>query len=316
MRQIGSLAHSAQAERFTAYLITQGISAQSESDDGNWIIWVRDEDQLGTASQALEDFREDPENERYRSAVREASARIQKDARRREQTRRNFIPMAERWRRQTGGRTPLVTALLGLCVIVFFISSFGASNTTAYRTLAFADPVHERDPNWRAEDLWDRTVDIRQGEVWRLLTPIFMHASPMHLVFNLIMFHLFGTQIESRRGPLILIGLILFTGIVSNAAQGLAPSDWGLLSGGHRFLGLSGVVYGLLGYLWMKTVHEPGSGLFVSSGTVTFLVIWMVIGFTGALEAFGLRMANLAHLMGLLSGMAAGYLPALWRKPL
>jgi len=100
--------------------------------------------------------------------------------------------------------------------------------------------------------------------------------------------------------------LILLIALPSNTAQGLAPSTWGPLSGGPFFLGISGVVYGLMGYLWMKAVFDPGAGLSVSAGTVVFLLGWMTLGFTGVLQST-LPMANLAHAVGLLAGMMLGY---------
>jgi GlpG protein len=319
MRQIGSLSHQTEAERFTAYLITQGVAAHAEEDDGAWTVWVRDEDKLDHATEALKDFRRHPDDQRYQGVIREASARLAAEARRHERVRRNIVTMGERWRHQRAGSTPLVSTVIGLCVVVFFITNFGDAHprrrTTAYETLAFANPLHEeRNPDWDARDPRDRAIDIRRGEVWRLVTPAFMHGSPMHLAFNMIMFYIFGSQIERRRGPWRLLLLILLTGALSNAAQGLAPSDWGTLAGTHRFLGLSGVVYGLLGYLWMKTLYEPASGLYVSGGTVAFLVVWMLLGFTGTLGLVGLHIANLAHGVGMLTGMVAGYLPLLMRR--
>jgi GlpG protein len=77
---------------------------------------------------------------------------------------------------------------------------------------------------------------------------------------------------------------------------------------------MSGVVYGLLGYLWMKTTYEPESGLYVSGGTVAFLLIWMFLGFAGVLKPMGLHMANLAHGAGFVTGLAIGYWPQFLRR--
>jgi GlpG protein len=311
MRQIGSLPHQVLAERLTAYLITRGISAMAEEDGEGWLIWVRDEDHLDAAQQAFNEFTLNPEDQRYRGVVREAAERLNQEARLRDQARRNLVTMSERWRKAESGSIPLVKAVIALCIFVFLLTSFGGPRATAYRTLAFCDPIHERDADWNAERARDRAIDLRRGEVWRLVTPAFMHGDLLHLAFNMFWLYLFGGQIERRRGALRLALLILATAVLSNGAQGLAPTNWGLLGGTHRFLGMSGVVYGLLGYLWMKTVYDPGSGLFVSGNTVAFLVIWLLLGVFGILEGFGMSVANLAHLVGLLSGMAFGYLPLL-----
>jgi GlpG protein len=306
MRQIGSLPQQVLAERFTAFLITRGISATAEEDGDAWLIWVRDEDQLPTAQQALREFVSNPDDHLYRGVVREAAERLQQEARQREQARRNYVTMAERWRRGQAGNVPLVKTVIGLCVVIFLLLNFGGPRSTAYRTLAFCDTIQDR--NWNPDSASDRAIDIRRGEVWRLATPAFMHVDPLHLVFNMIWFYLFGRQIERRLGAPRLLLLMALTAVLSNAAQGLAPTNWGPMSGTHSFLGLSGVVYGLLGYVWIKSMHAPGSGLLVSGSTVGFLVVWLLLGVTGILASLGMPIANMAHVVGLLVGLGLGYL--------
>jgi GlpG protein len=310
VRQIGTLPTQAQAERFTAYLITQGVSAQAEAEDEAWVIWVRDEDQLPRAKEAFDAFVENPDDPSYQGVVREANARLQSQAKRREEARKNYIAMRGRWQRRAVRKAPLVTVVIILCVIVFILSGFGGNPTsTPRRVLGFCDVVHAlEDAGWTPDRLSDRLIDIRGGQLWRLVTPIFLHGSTLHLLFNMIMFHVFASRIEDRKGAWRLGLMILLIAIPSNLAQGLAPTTWGPMSGGPFFVGMSGVVYGLLGYLWMKTVYDPGDGLHIGYGTVGFLLIWMLLGFTGLLDgAFGGKIANLAHGVGLLAGMSLIY---------
>ncbi|HWI58437.1 MAG TPA: rhomboid family intramembrane serine protease [Bacillota bacterium] len=70
---------------------------------------------------------------------------------------------------------------------------------------------------------------------------------------------------------------------------------------------MSGVVYGLLGYIWMRSKFDAGSGLFLHSSTVTMMLIWLVACYTGLLGPI----ANTAHTVGLLLGMGWGYLSSL-----
>lgn len=308
MRQIGTLQTQTQADRFTAFLVTQGIAAVAEPDTNWWTVWVRDEDHVARGRDALEEFRRNPDDPRYHGVVREANAVLQADAKRRELARKNVIPVGGGFGRQPGLRaTPLTTVVIVLCGVLFVLSGFGRDNgSVAMRSLQFCDVRHALQPNWDANHIPDRLIDIRRGEWWRLVTPIFLHGDVLHVLFNMIMFHVFARVIEVRKGAAVLGLLILLTALPSNAAQGLAPSTWGPLSGGPFFLGMSGVVYGLMGYLWMKTVFDPGSGLYVSAGTVIFLLGWMTIGFTGVLQST-VAMANLAHAAGLLAGMLLGY---------
>jgi len=307
MRQIGTLQTQAQADRFTAFLITQGISSVAEPDTTWWTIWIRDEDQVPPAREALEEFRRSPDDPRYHDAVRTAHAVLQEEAKRREIARKNVVTMSARGGSAGLQTAPLTAVVIGLCIILFVMSGFGRrADSAPLRALMFCDIRHQRANNWDQTRLADRLIDIRQGQWWRLITPIFLHGDLLHLLFNMIMFHIFARTIETRKGAGLLGAMILLIALASNAAQGLAPSSWGTLGGGPFFLGMSGVVYGLMGYLWLKTVYDPGSGLYVSFGTVAFLLGWMTLGLSGLFRD-ALPMANLAHVCGLLAGMALGY---------
>jgi GlpG protein len=257
----------------------------------------------------LEEFRRNPDDARYHGVMREANAVLQAEAKRRDLARKNVIPVGGgRWGQPGLRATPLTAVVIALCVVLFMLSGFGQDNSSVtIRSLMFCDVRHGLQDNWDPDRTQDRLIDIRLGQWWRLVTPIFLHGDVLHLLFNMIMFHIFARTIETQQGAARLGLLILLIALPSNAAQGLAPSTWGTLSGGPFFLGMSGVVYGLMGYLWMKTVYDSGSGLFVSAGTVVFLLGWMTICLTGVLEDILGPIANLAHVCGLLAGMILGY---------
>jgi GlpG protein len=71
---------------------------------------------------------------------------------------------------------------------------------------------------------------------------------------------------------------------------------------------MSGVVYGLFGYFWLRGRLDPSFGVNLQRSTVVILVGWMILGFV-ARDV--MRMANWAHLGGLVVGMAWGALAAL-----
>jgi len=70
------------------------------------------------------------------------------------------------------------------------------------------------------------------------------------------------------------------------------------------FGGMSGVVYGLLGYIWLRGKFDPGSGLYLHPSTVTMMAIWFVACFTPIIP----HVANAAHAAGLVMGLGWGYL--------
>ena len=86
--------------------------------------------------------------------------------------------------------------------------------------------------------------------------------------------------------------------------QGRSPSFWlgPIYLGGPTGGGLSGVLYGLFGYIWAKSSLDKFSGLGVSQGTVSILVVWLLLCFTGLVGP----VANLAHLGGLVAGVLWG----------
>jgi GlpG protein len=80
---------------------------------------------------------------------------------------------------------------------------------------------------------------------------------------------------------------------------------------GPGFGGMSGVVYGLLGYIWIRGKFDPASGLYLHSSTVIMMLIWFFICFAPNAIPGMPRIANTAHAVGLVSGMVWGYLSSL-----
>ena len=112
-----------------------------------------------------------------------------------------------------------------------------------------------------------------------------------------------GAAIESRRGWKLMLGLVLAAAVISNVAQFF----W---SGPAIAAGMSGVVYALFGYIWIKQRYEPQLGLGFGQQTVWLMMAWLFICMTGAVGSI----ANAAHVMGLVSGAAIGFGPVIWRR--
>jgi GlpG protein len=144
--------------------------------------------------------------------------------------------------------------------------------------------------------------EVRHGEVWRLITPIFVHFGILHIVFNMLMLKDLGTMIEVRRGGWSLIGMVIGFGIASNLLQ-----YW---YNGPAFGGMSGVLYGLFGYVWMRGRWDPSSGLYLPQQVVMSMMIWFVLCAVNIIP----NVANAAHAGGLMAGIIWGLVPRIWTR--
>ena len=141
--------------------------------------------------------------------------------------------------------------------------------------------------------------DIEHGEVWRLFTPGFMHVNLIHIFFNMWWLRDLGTMIEVRRGTLRLAILVLVSAAISDYGQYLWMERMHEVG---RFMGMSGVVYALFGYIWMKGMYQPEQRMAVHPNNVNIMLIWLVVCMTGVIGP----VANAAHFVGLAVGVVAG----------
>jgi GlpG protein len=111
-----------------------------------------------------------------------------------------------------------------------------------------------------------------------------------------------GSMIESRKSTWLLLWLVLVISAVSNVTQYLVS--------GPQFGGMSGVVYGLFGYVWMQSKYDAGSKLSMNSQTVTLMVVWFFLCLSGLVGP----VANAAHASGAVMGIAWGFLAAKLRR--
>ena len=157
---------------------------------------------------------------------------------------------------------------------------------------------------------------IRQGEFWRLFTPCLMHNGIFHILFNMCWVWVLGRQIEDRIGKLKMVALVLITGILPNIAQ--------YLMGGPSFEGFSGVVVGMVGFIWMRQKAAPWEGYPLQRSVILFISIFVfamlgleILSFTlqylGVVE-LALPIANTAHIVGGIVGIICARLSVFSRR--
>lgn len=293
MRMIGHLETESGARTFSDYLYSEGIGNEIEQErNGTWALWIQDEDQITAATELLERYRAHPSDSKYKEAQRVAREKKEREEQENESARKRFFDSRRIFPKGIAGVGTLTAVLIGTCVLISLVSLIGWEEPII-RTLLISYYVRPVLP------------EIQAGEVWRLVTPILVHGSisqvggVMHLFFNMLCLLDFGTMIERARGTRLLALLVMGIAIPSNLAQ--------YFMSGPAFFGMSGVVYGLIGYIWMCGKFDPNSGLFLHQTTVTMAVIWYFLCLGGLVG----NIANTVHTVGFAVGLAWGYLSAL-----
>ena len=140
------------------------------------------------------------------------------------------------------------------------------------------------------------------GQYWRLITPVFLHFGWLHIVFNSLWMWELGGRVERVMGHFNMFMLFLVIAVVSNVCQYV-------FGGVGLFGGMSGVVYGLLGFSWMAPLLQSAWAIQPPKGIMLFMVGWLVVCMSGMIEVLGFgAIANAAHLGGLICGGVLGVL--------
>ncbi len=287
MREIGRIVQE-QAAVISDYLILQGIHNELELRVGGLTsIWVHREDQLAPARELLARFLAAPGDASWRQASTSAQQLRQRTVVEDAKRDANIRTPAEGWR----GRTPVLVTLVlvSLSIGITLLSNFT-------QDLAVTNWLHIE--SWRGagsdQDGWFH--DVLHGQIWRLVTPIFLHVSLLHLFGNMTWMVSIGSMIERRQGWRSYLLLVSVIAVLANCAQ--------YLYAGPNFAGMSGVVYGVFGYAWMRSMLEPGGGYQMGRADVIMSLAWFVLCCSGAVGPIG----NAAHGAGLVLGVFWGVL--------
>ena len=285
MRLLGKFDNALHAGRFTDFLLTQHITAKVESDGDQFAVWVRDEQSIDLARDFYNGFLQAPDDPKYLDAATTARGMRRDEEQRQRDIEKKTIDVRKRWAQPTLSQCRVTLFLMVTAVAVTVLSDFGKNEI--FLKLALTGGALET---------------LLSGQVWRLVTPIFLHMGWLHLLFNLYWTYQFGLLLETRLGSRMMILLVLIIAIASNLGQ--------FYVSGPFFGGLSGVNYGFFGYLWIKSRLEPGAGWNMPESLVIFFLLWLVLCAVGL---FG-PVANTAHFVGLLAGIAVAGAPRLLRR--
>jgi len=277
MRKIGTLPSGKLAERFHQYLNSKGMQNRVDPDEETWNVWIYDEEKLDSGREELKKFLIAPEAEQYSVKVVTPSVQPAKGA---------AEPI--RSRRRGSDQMNLAGIVIAMSVAVTLGTNFGEpSQFTSDMMIA---------------PYGGNLSSIEHGQIWRIYTPMFLHMNPIHIAFNAYMMWVLGGVIERVKGSWNLLLMILLIAPASHFAQYFME--------GPNFGGLSGVVYGLLGYIWLRSIYVPEDGFIMPQSVILQMAIWTVLGFAGMLGSI----ANWAHMGGLAAGALLGVWPYLIQR--
>jgi len=144
---------------------------------------------------------------------------------------------------------------------------------------------------------------IEQGEWYRIFSAALLHASVMHILFNMYALYLFGPRLEQQ------VGSVPFA--ISYAAFAAAGGAAYFFMGGLQSapaVGASGAIFGLFG-VWLaatwKMRHTP-------AGSAMFRQLLFLLALNAALPFFVRGIAWEAHAGGFAAGLLVGFAWSQW----
>ena len=282
MIKVIEISSDANLESFSQYLSAQGVYHRLTEERLNQVLWVDSEAAATFVRQAFE---------KYQTGELEVNVTVNHT--------KSFVTGLTAAMR----RFPLTLVLIALNILLFPVGmcSNELGNDSLFARLMLLE-IEQVGGDYYFVPLGQT---LAEGQWWRLLTPMLIHFSWLHIVFNLLWVWEIGRRIEVINGALALFWVVAVASVMANVTQFM-------MSGPGFFGGMSGVVFGLLGHslVWSRLVPERTAD--VASGIYIFMLIYLAVGFTGAIDQLGLgKLANGAHLGGLIAGLVTGGLAAL-----
>lgn len=262
------------AQAFIDYMASLRVSvSQMPEGDGQFGLWLHDDAKLSMVQQELELFLKNPNDKKYQAASWDmAETRTQKFS----YSTPSFMQMIK------AKAGPMTLLVMLVCIVIYGLRLLGMQQQV-FSLLHFP------------------AMADQQWQVWRYVSHALLHFSVLHITFNLLWWWQLGGDIEQRLGRGRLTKIFLVSALLSGCAQYWIE--------GANFGGLSGVVYALVGYLWVLSVRAPQFGLDIPKPILVFMLVWLVLGFVQPFMAI----ANAAHLAGLVAGCLLGWLDSVNR---
>ncbi len=252
-------------KRLHTYLQRRGIPV-TVSEHGNQLeLWLTQSSYSALAKDLINEFKADPDAAEAELESAPATAQPAKVS----------ASMTQQLLQQAG----LVTIIFAALVSLIFALLNTQLATGVFDSLRISDTF----------------TDLPWNQPWRFLTPVLLHFSLLHFLFNVFWWWYLGGRFERFYGSTYLLIALVFCGVFSNVMQ--------FMVSGPYFGGLSGVVYGLFGLAVVVSWQRPRHPLFLPMGLIAFMLVWLLLGYT---DLLWVSVANTAHSAGLIAGLVLG----------
>lgn len=178
------------------------------------------------------------------------------------------------------GGAPATKVFIALSVVFFVLTEFAGMRETLFEALAQINFL------------------VAAGEWWRLFTPVLLHASITHIMFNMWALWVLGPQVERGVGTWPFVGVYL-------ASAGVGGVFAYFMGGpGDIAVGASGAIFGLFG-IWLNWAVRRRNTAY---GRALLRQIGFLLLLNAALPLIIPNIAWEAHLGGLVAGFVIGEL--------
>src|SRR5437879_2828841 len=156
MRMIGTIPHAEHAERFSDYLVTQGIEnmVEESSTGGGWTVWVEHDDHLERGRSELAAFQKNPGDAKYDKLAARAPTIRKEQARQQERRRRHFVDVRTSWSQPQQWAAPVTLSLIALSIVVSVATGsigFGPKREALLDKLMFTSRDEQAFAQWQIE---------------------------------------------------------------------------------------------------------------------------------------------------------------------
>jgi GlpG protein len=305
MRKICEFEEEKKALRFWNYLKENKIDSSLENEDESWILWVEEEESVDFASSAFEEFGHNPEDPKFLSSTADRKPNDPEEVEEPlfQKPRYKEHRLRNRWSTQNGRLGMVTFTLILICSCIYLPSLLSSVFTQLGLPVELFDSLREKITRGFLISESNEGSELLSGQIWRVVTPIFLHFGFFHILFNMFWLFSLGGQIENKKGGKFFLTLVLIIAVVSNLIQ--------FIFEGFSFGGMSGVVYGLFGYVFIKSKLDPGDGFGIDQANELIMLGFFVVCWLGWLG----NIANWAHTGGLIVGLAWGWCSALrWNR--